>query len=97
MSTHDENISTMLSNYHRRIDDIREMAEEADPLCITESTEIEIELSTGGPADGYKVYLDSKTRKPLRGCYYYSDWGWYEEEWLKPAEIDLVVDYFRIM
>lgn len=86
----------MLKNYHCLIDAIRERTAENDPLCITESIEVEIELSTGGPADGFKLYLDAKTREPLRGCYYYSDWGWYEEEWLKSPELDLVFDYFGI-
>lgn len=97
MSTHDKNVSTMLNNCYQRIDDIRGGAAENDPLCIDEFIEIDIELSTGGPADGFKIYLDAKTRGPLRGCYYYSDWGWYEEEWLRPPELDLVVEHFGIV
>lgn len=96
MNTKLSNIEVLLTNYHSRINEIREQ-EEIDPLYIGEKIEVEIELSTGGPADGFKIYLDRKTREPQRGCYYYSDWGWYEEEWLTAQELDLVVKYFCIM
>ena len=66
------------------------------PLAITESIEVDIELSTGGPADGFKVYLEKQTRQAISACYYFSDWGWYKERWLRDDEIDLIVDFFGI-
>ena len=96
MSTNNSNIQTMLHNYHAVIEEIREH-EEIDTLAISEKIEVCIELSYGGPADGFKIYLDKETREPVSGCYYYSDWGWYEEEWLKPADLDMVAEYFGIM
>ena len=89
------NLEIMLKHYHARMNEIR--AQEAiDPLGMTETIEVTIELSTGGPADGFKLYLDKATRQPLHACYSYADWGWYEEEWLLSAEIDLVVAYFGL-
>ena len=96
MNTKLNNIQVMLNNYHYRIEEIREQ-EDIDPLCINEVIELNIELSTGGPADGFKFYLDKQSREPLRGCYYYSDWGWYEEEWLTAKELELVTNYFCIL
>lgn len=90
------NIQVMLNRYHSRIEEIREQ-EEIDPLCFMEQIELDIQLSTGGPADGFKIYLDKTTREVQSACYYYSDWGWYEETWLRPAELDMVVEYFGIM
>lgn len=96
MNKHISNRERLLNSYHAVIEEIREH-EELDPLCIDEQIELNITLSTGGPADGFKLYLDKKTREVLSGCYYYSDWGWYEEEWLRQADLDMVAEYFCII
>lgn len=90
------NFQIMRNSYHEVIEEIQEQ-EEIESLAICERIEVDIELSTGGPADGFKLYLDKETREPLSGCYYYSDWGWYEEEWLRPAELDMVAGYFGFL
>lgn len=90
------NTQTMLNSYYAVIENIREQ-EDMDTLAISEKIEVCIELSWGGPADGFKIYLDKQSREPVSGCYYYSDWGWYEEEWLRPADLDMIVNYFCIV
>lgn len=96
MNTPLTHIELLNTNFKDRLQELR-LNEEITPLCQNEQIELEIELSTGGPADGFKIYLDKNTRQALTGCYYYSDWGWYEERWLNEAEIDLVVNYFGIL
>lgn len=96
MNTKLTNTQVLLNNYHSRIEEIRESSN-VDCLCISEQIEIDIELSTGGPADGFKLYLDRHTRQPLSGFYYYADWGWYEEESLRPYELDMVAASFGFL
>jgi len=88
----------LMEGLDSRIHDIKncESEEVVDPLAITESIEVDIELSTGGPSDGFKIYLEKETREPIFAFYYFSDWGWYKERWLRSDEIDLIVDYFNI-
>ena len=64
------NWQVMIEHYVDRMKDIKKR-EELDPLCIDEELELNITLSTGGPADGFKLYVDKRTREPIRGCYYY--------------------------
>ena len=45
------NLEIMLNHYHAKMNEIREQ-EAIDPLGLTETIEVTIELSTGGPADG---------------------------------------------
>lgn len=87
------NRQVMIENFDSVMASLKEH-EPFDPLAITEQIEIDIELSTGGPADGFKIYVDKETREPLNACYYYLDKGWYEEKWLLEKEIDLVLEYF---
>lgn len=89
------NWQVMIEHYVDRMKDIKKR-EELDPLCIDEELELNITLSTGGPSDGFKLYVDKRTREPIRGCYYYSNWFWYEEEWLKSDEVDLIAEFFSI-
>ncbi len=96
MNTKLTNTQVLLNNYHSRIEGIQE-SNDVDCFCISEQIEIDIELSTGGPADGFKLYLDKQTRQPLSGCYYYADWGWYEEESLRPDELDMVAASFGFL
>ena len=89
-------IELLNTNFQNRFLELRQN-EEIQPLCLNEQIELEIELSTGGPADGFKIYLDKNTRTPLTGRYYYADWGWQEERWLTNNELDLIISYFGIM
>ncbi len=96
MNTKLTNTQVMLNNYHSRIEEIRESCN-VDCLCISEQIEIDIELSAGGPADGFKLYLDKQTREVLSGYYYYADWDLYEEEPLRPDEADMVAASFGFL
>lgn len=88
-----ENWQVMIENYVARLKEIKRK-ENIVPVCVDAEIEVNIRLSTGGPADGFKLYLNRRTREPLRGCYYYSQWFWYEEEWLKDDEVELIAEYF---
>lgn len=55
-----------------------------------------LELSWGGPADGFKIIVNSETKKIEEVVYYYSDWFVYEEEHLtfeQIADLGLFFDY----
>ena len=72
-----------------------ENAEQTDPLAVTERKEVTIELSAGGPADGYKIYFNVDGT-PEEGYYFFADWFEYEEIKLKPYELDRVVDIYNL-
>lgn len=86
----------MIESYKERIKDIRNHDEEVDPLCIDQMYVYDITLSTGGPADGFRIYCDRRSKEPIKGCYYYSDWFWTEEEWLSTEVLDQVAERFGI-
>lgn len=69
--------------------DIEEMEEVRQPLAISASYLIEIELSWGGDADGFILYYD-KDKELTGGVYYWADWGQYEEINLHDEEAELV-------
>lgn len=85
----------MLEHCKERMTEIKKH-QEVEPLCMDERIELKIELSWGGPGDGFKLYLDKRTRQPVEGYYYYTDWFSYEEESLNADEIDLVAEHFGI-
>jgi hypothetical protein len=76
----------------------RERTEEdeaPEPLSIDRRIEIDICLSTGGPADGFKLTYD--TDGELRsGVYYYAPWYGYEEIQLTTSEAEQVADTYGI-
>ena len=66
-----------------------------EPLAITEKRTIEIELSTGGDADGF-ILEYSKEGELLGGRYYWSDWGTYEEVELTRGEAEEVANHYGV-
>jgi hypothetical protein len=58
--------SVMIEHYAERMKDLKKH-EELDPLSVDERIELKIELSWGGPGDGFKLYLDKITREPVEG------------------------------
>ena len=69
--------------------------EAPEPLSIDHRIEIDICLSTGGPADGFKLTYD--TDGELRsGVYYYAPWYGYEEIQLTTSEAERVADAYGI-
>ncbi len=65
------------------------------PLAITEMVEIHIQLSTGGPGDGFKLWRDTDGTY-VAGEYYYTDWGVREDLTLNYEEIDWIVGAYGI-
>ncbi len=59
-------------------DDRREQAEERvreSPLSVVQNGDtVKIEESTGGPADGYEIEIDTQTGKLYSAEYYFRDW-----------------------
>lgn len=70
-----------------------------EPLCIDTFIEKRIYLSFGGPSDGFKLtfkrYEGQIPELELAsGCYFYSDWGTYEESDLRMDEAQAVFDLY---
>ena len=59
-------------------------------LALTKSTVYTIELSWGGPADGFKVYCDPDFAEIIAVKYYYADWFEYKERSLSSQELELI-------
>lgn len=80
------------------VDDFPEDTESLDEylqgvLSISASIEVDIQLSWGGPADGFKIHLDSEGGVE-DGYYYYADWFDYAERKLHSDELDDVERVF---
>jgi len=58
-----------------------------DCLSIEARIAIDIQLSTGGPGDGFKIICDATTGQPLHGCHYFVNWGFRKEVPLLPDEL----------
>lgn len=67
-----------------------------EPLSITRWIEIDIVLSWGGPADGYRLYIDPETREAVSGVYYFMPWFGYEERRLSSEELDTVAEMYHV-
>ena len=74
---------------------LEEHEEYRDPLAISKETVIEIQLSTGGDADGFKLTFD-EYKELVSGVYYWADWGVYEEVKLSNDELDLIDNLYMI-
>jgi len=64
-----------------------------EPLCIDTRIEKDIVLSTGGPADGFKLIF-SVDKELLSGVYYRADWGEYSESSLSEDEAEMVYHFY---
>lgn len=60
-----------------------------EPLAFSKEIVIDIQLSTGGDADGFKLSFN-ETYELISGVYYWADWGVYEEIKLSYEELDSV-------
>lgn len=72
-----------------------EHEEYREPLGIDKEYVIEIQLSTGGDADGYKLTFNEHS-ECISGVYYWADWGVYEEVRLTDDELELVDQLYAI-
>ncbi len=67
-----------------------------DVLAIEKRTEIHIQLSWGGPADGFYLYFD-KEDDLVEGFYYFQDW--FKDKarfYLSNSEMDMVAQFYGI-
>ena len=76
----------------KELDDIEDYRA---PFSCDELLEITILLSCGGPADGYKIYLD-KYNKAVKGFYFFADWFEYEQFKLTDEELDRVITVYPV-
>jgi len=70
------------------LDDVRD-----GTLCIDKTTVYDICTGTGGPADGFKVYVNQYNEVVKIG-YYFADWGDYAEDYLREDEWPLIREAF---
>ena len=66
-----------------------------DPLAIMAEHSIKIELSTGGDADGVKLFFDYEYCLD-RGVYYWADWGVYQEVEMTDDEARELLNFYCI-
>jgi hypothetical protein len=89
----------LLESLKDRLETLRKRPDPAsadylEPLSLRRLTEVTIQLSWGGPGDGFKLYLN-EAGKVESGLYYWEDWGTYEQEGLEEKELRQVADYFE--
>jgi hypothetical protein len=78
-----------------RLDNVREALTDADQderlmqecLCAEARITVNLQLSAGGPGDGFEISCDAATGQPLRGCHYFTSWGFHKEVPLSPEEL----------
>lgn len=66
-----------------------------EPLAFDKETIIDIQLSTGGDADGFKLVFDD-SKQLIKGFYYWADWGVYEEVKLTNSELEWVDSLYMV-
>lgn len=81
-----------IQNCAMPIDDHEEYRE---PLALSKQVVMDIQLSTGGDADGYKLTFD-ENNEPISGVYYWADWGVYQEVRLDEEELELVESLYTV-
>lgn len=81
-----------IQNCAMAIDDHEDYRE---PLAYSKQIIMDIQLSTGGDADGYKLTFDDNNEL-LSGVYYWADWGVYQEVRLDEEELVLVESLYTV-
>ncbi len=66
-----------------------------EPLAFSKEITIDIQLSTGGDADGFKLVFD-ESKQLIKGYYYWADWGVYEEVKLTDVDLDWVDSLYMV-
>lgn len=74
---------------------IEEMENYREPLSRVERTEITLQLSWGGPSDGFKFYQDAEGLV-TEGYYFFADWFTYDEFQLTESELENVLTVYPI-
>lgn len=83
----------------KKLNKLNEPTENEDyrePLGIDFTIEARVQLSWGGPEDGYKIRFDQDgTIKS--GVYYWADWGEYQEVEMTDEETELVCEFYQVI
>lgn len=64
-------------------------------LALSKQIVYTLELSWGGPADGFKVFVDPESKEIVDVIYYYTDWGSYKEEPLGVYDLEKILPYIQ--
>lgn len=88
-----KNISVINADMrNNKIESQNDSEDYREPLSIDLHKEIKILLSTGGPADGFKLnYYKDELQG---GVYFWQDWGTYDEAELTPDQAQTVEDFY---
>jgi hypothetical protein len=81
--------------FESRLESVREALADSEKhdalmegcLSVEARLSIDIQLSTGGPGDGFEIVCDAATGEPLHGCHYFVNWGFRKEVPLSPDEL----------
>ena len=91
-----KDIKAIFKDLESEDNEIQEKAEDERnifSLSIEKNYMVEIQLSTGGDADGFKLFFN-QYKELIKGCFYWADWGQYAERYLDEEELNLVNDFF---
>jgi hypothetical protein len=67
-----------------------------DCLAIGATIALNIQLSTGGPGDGFEIVCDAASGQPLNGYHYFVQWGYRRERLLSADELAEVCSAYAI-
>lgn len=67
-----------------------------DPLSIERRITYHVALSTGGPADGFRLTFDPEDGQLIRGEYYYQDWFDGATRTLSDEDADMIAEAYGI-
>ena len=64
-------------------------------LALSKQIFYTLELSWGGPADGFKIFVDPESKEIVDVIYYYANWGSYKEEPLGVYDLEKILPYLQ--
>ena len=81
--------------FHMRMQDIRDAMDDSEKqedlwnncLTIDATITLNVQLSTGGPGDGFEIICAASTGEPLYGNHYFLNWGFRREISLSADEL----------
>lgn len=90
--------------FQMRMQDIREAMNDTDKqedlwndcLAIDANITVNVQLSTGGPGDGFEIICAASTGEPLHGNHYFINWGFRRECSLSADELSDVCSAYGI-
>ena len=77
---------------NEEIEEKEEAEEYRDPLSIEKQEVFDINLSTGGGADGFKLFFQNN--ELIKGVYYMADWGEYKKVYLNEEEAEEIYGFY---